>query len=169
MAKTSRPPHARALRRGRFSEPGRPYLLTLVTHQRQRIFEDLACARVVVRALWHCHQRGRVTSLCHVLMPDHLHWLVVLGQQETLATLVRSLKTYTGRRVNLQRGSPGTPVWQAGYHDHAVRAEEDIRAVARYLVANPLRAGLVSDVGAYPHWDAIWLEDPAYGPPEIGI
>jgi REP element-mobilizing transposase RayT len=102
-------------------------------------------------------------------MPDHLHWLVVLGEQETLASLVRSLKSFTGRLVNMRRGAPGTPVWQAGYHDHAVRAEEDIRAVARYLVANPLRAGLVSDIGAYPHWDAIWLHDPAYGAPEIGI
>ncbi|MFV3290267.1 transposase, partial [Pseudomonas sp. NY11955] len=29
--------------------------------------------------------------------------------------------------------------------------------VARYIVANPIRAGLVSRVGDYPHWDAVWL------------
>jgi hypothetical protein len=29
--------------------------------------------------------------------------------------------------------------------------------VARYIVANPLRAGLVSRVGHYPFWNAVWL------------
>ncbi|PJA25997.1 MAG: IS200/IS605 family transposase, partial [Alphaproteobacteria bacterium CG_4_10_14_0_2_um_filter_63_37] len=27
----------------------------------------------------------------------------------------------------------------------------------RYLVANPLRKGLVEEIGQYPHWDAIWV------------
>ena len=31
------------------------------------------------------------------------------------------------------------------------------RAAARYIVANPLRAGLVKQIGDYPLWDAIWL------------
>lgn len=49
------------------------------------------------------------------------------------------------------------PLWQDGYHDHALRKEEDLQQVARYIVANPLRAKLVADIGDYPLWDAIWL------------
>ena len=49
------------------------------------------------------------------------------------------------------------PLWQKGYHHHALRREEDLRAFARYVVANPLRAGLANDLGAYPLWDAIWV------------
>ncbi|KFN46779.1 hypothetical protein N790_08155 [Arenimonas malthae CC-JY-1] len=26
-------------------------------------------------------------------------------------------------------------------------------------MANPLRAGLVADIGDYPFWDAVWLTD----------
>jgi len=51
----------------------------------------------------------------------------------------------------------GQPVWQRGFHDHAVRREEDLQALARYVVANPVRAGLVQRTGLYPHWDAIWV------------
>ena len=29
--------------------------------------------------------------------------------------------------------------------------------VARYIVANPLRAGLVTKIGDYPFWNAVWL------------
>lgn len=49
------------------------------------------------------------------------------------------------------------PVWQAGYYDHAVRTDEDLVAVARYVVANPPRAGLVQRLGDYVLWDAIWV------------
>ncbi|MEQ7866160.1 transposase, partial [Xanthomonas sp. WHRI 8393] len=35
--------------------------------------------------------------------------------------------------------------------------KDDLRLAARYLIANPLRAGLVERVGDYPFWDAIWL------------
>ena len=50
-----------------------------------------------------------------------------------------------------------SPVWQRGFYDHAIRREENLRNVARYIVANPLRAGLVQQIGDYPLWDAIWL------------
>jgi hypothetical protein len=39
-----------------------------------------------------------------------------------------------------------------------VRAEEDLRDAARYIVANPVRAGLCTHVKDYPLWDAVWLK-----------
>jgi hypothetical protein len=41
-----------------------------------------------------------------------------------------------------------------------VRKEDDLRELARYIVLNPVRAELVSKLGDYPHWDAIWLGAP---------
>ena len=38
-----------------------------------------------------------------------------------------------------------------------LRKEEDILEIARYIVANPLRAGLVKKLNDYPLWDAIWV------------
>ncbi|MEE4463301.1 IS200/IS605 family transposase, partial [Azotobacter chroococcum] len=43
------------------------------------------------------------------------------------------------------------------YHDRAARSVDDLRAMARYIVANPVRAGIVETVGDYPLWDAAWL------------
>jgi hypothetical protein len=45
----------------------------------------------------------------------------------------------------------------AGFHDHALHRDEDLKNLGLYVVANPLRAGLVKSLGDYPHWDAIWL------------
>ncbi|GBH14379.1 REP element-mobilizing transposase RayT [Pseudomonas syringae pv. actinidiae] len=38
-----------------------------------------------------------------------------------------------------------------------MRNEQDMAGLARYIVANPLRAGLVKKLGDYPLWDAIWV------------
>lgn len=148
-------PHAHALRNGRYSEPGRAYLLTTVTERRRPVFGDWRIGRLLVAALRAEHEAGRVESLAWVIMPDHLHWLAIL-HEETLDALMRRIKSRSAIAINSVSGD-SRPLWQKGYHDHAVRAEEDLRAMARYVVANPLRAGLVRSLGDYPPWDAVWL------------
>jgi hypothetical protein len=54
-------------------------------------------------------------------------------------------------------GVTATHIWQAGYCDRAMRKDDDLLNTARYIIANPVRAGLAPNVGEYPHWDAIWL------------
>jgi REP element-mobilizing transposase RayT len=88
-------------------------------------------------------------------MPDHLHWLVQL-QAGTLDEHVQRLKSRSAIGLNALRKSSGR-VWQKGFHDHALRREEDVQAIARYVVANPLRARLVTKLADYPFWNATWL------------
>ena len=163
-----RPFHGRDLRKGRYSQAGQIYLITTVTRNREKLFRffpqggdgaDLAFenARVVVRALRRIEECGMAQTLAYVLMPDHLHWLLTLDDANELSTAVGRMKGATAREMNLLMSRQGQPVWQKGFHDHAIRGEEDIRDVARYMVANPLRAGLVKHVGDYPWWDAVWL------------
>jgi REP element-mobilizing transposase RayT len=89
-------------------------------------------------------------------MPDHVH-LLLQTNDEALSSLVRRLKSTTAQALNIKIGRRGR-FWSPGFHDHAIRREKDVRSVARYIIANPLRAGLVENVGDYPWWDAIWLE-----------
>lgn len=149
-------PGHRALRRGRVSLPGQPYLVPAVTRNRQPIFGDFeaACAacRCFVRPAWI----ERSTLLAWVLMPDHAHWMVELGEGGLISDVANRLKSATARAANRSLGRNGA-LWSAGYHDRALREEDDVRAAARYLVGNPLRAGLVDRIGDYPFWDAVWI------------
>ena len=151
------PEAARAcgLRKGRYSEVGRVYLLTVVVEQRQPIFSDLRAGRLLVGQMRAADQTGMVHSLAWVVMPDHLHWLFEL-KQGSLAQLMCRVKSRSSRSVNLLRGN-SERLWQRGYHDRALRRDENLKAAARYIVMNPLRAGLVQRLGDYPLWDAIWL------------
>ncbi|MFO1430843.1 MAG: transposase [Candidatus Competibacteraceae bacterium] len=100
-------------------------------------------------------EQGLVDSLAWVIMPDHLHWLIQLRNMP-LQQLMQGVKSRSAIAINRRLGTDGQ-VWQKGYYDHALRKEEDIKALARYIVANPLRAGLVTKIGDYPLWDAVWL------------
>jgi putative transposase len=150
-------PHGSELRKGRISIRHQIYLITSVTCNRQRLFQDLHAGRKVVQALRYASDSGKAETLAYVVMPDHLHWLLSLGEGVDLTRLVGAMKRYSARRINELYGVSGRCIWQRGFHDHALRSDEDVPAVARYIVANPLRARLVKRIGDYPLWDAAWL------------
>ncbi len=155
-------PHAKDLRKGRHSQNNQIYLITTVIQNRQTIFTDFTLARIVVHAMRHQHLQQNVSSLAFVIMPNHLHWLFTLQNNSSLADIMRSVKGRSARQIqqirrNRNEVEDNQVLWQKGYHDHAVRKEEDIQKIARYIVANPLRAGIVNNIANYPLWDAIWL------------
>ena len=156
MSQPHSSPGHHALRKGRSSEPGRVYLLTTTTAGRVPVFADALAAHAACRRFEDTRLLGDARMLAWVLMPDHVHWLLALGDAKPLHKVVESLKCGSARDVNAALGRRGT-LWAKAYHDRALRHEEDVRAAARYVVANPLRARLVDCIGQYPYWNAIWL------------
>ena len=144
------------LRKGRYSEANRVYFVTTVTHERYQYFHDLYFARCVIQSLKNLENSGFVHSLSWVVMPDHLHWLFQLNDKCTLSVVMKRMKATSARLINQQLNRQGQ-VWQKSYYDRGLRDGEDIKQLSRYIVANPLRAGLVDNIGEYPHWDAAWL------------
>jgi putative transposase len=146
----------RQLRKGQQSIAGQLYLITTITRNRSPCFLNLDLARAVARSistaeLWlpnHC--------MTWVLMPDHFHALIELGAGANLSTTMRRVKGVTARISNQIAARLG-PLWEKGFHDHALRKDEEIEAVARYIIANPVRKGLVKDPMDYPYWDAWFL------------
>jgi len=132
------------------------YLLTTVSFGRLPLFADWRCAWAASDQADSSANWPGAELLCWVLMPDHWHGLVRLRREGDLAKAMRQAKGSMARAANLARGRGGI-VWEPGFHDRALRREEDILPAARYVVGNPLRAGLASRVGQYPYWNAAWL------------
>ena len=143
------------LLKGRCSELNRAYFITTVVHNREPVFNDLYCARELVACMRNIHQSGVASSLSWVIMPDHFHWLLQLNKK-TLSQVINQLKGVSSYNINLRLSRQGR-FWQKSYYDRAIRDSENIKDVSRYIVANPLRTGLVQEIGHYSHWDAVWM------------
>lgn len=146
----------RALRRGRVALPNQIYHLTATTRRRAPFFSDFVVARAAAACFEDSVLLGDTRVLAWVLMPDHAHWLLQLGESADLVMTMNRWKSASARAANLALDRTG-PLWAHGFHDRALRREQDVVAVARYIIANPVRAGLAVRVGDYPFWNAVWL------------
>ncbi|MBV8156951.1 MAG: transposase [Dyella sp.] len=129
-------------------------MVTAVSAYRRPLFRNMDAARAVSGCMHTPSSWGDASLLCWVLMPDHWHGLVRLGSRDSLSTVMNRFKSLTAKRLHCTQAGL---VWDRGFHDRAMRAEEDVRAIARYIVGNPIRAGLVNNVLDYPYWDCVWL------------
>ena len=90
-------------------------------------------------------------------MPDHFHGLLRLDSADAeLSKVVGALKGASAHVINKHLNSKGK-LWQSSFHDRALRAEESRIHIARYIVGNPLRKELVTDVKDYPFWNSVYL------------
>jgi len=141
---------------GRASLGGQIYLVTTVTHERARLFTNLYLGRIVVRTLHDPVTTACATTLAYVVMPDHLHWLLQLQSGSNLSEVVWAVKGRSSFAINRLREVRGC-VWQQKFHHRALRSDEQLGVVARYVVCNPVRAGLVRRVHDYSLWDCVWV------------
>ncbi|MGV8048897.1 MAG: transposase [Anaerolineaceae bacterium] len=63
----------------------------------------------------------------------------ITQKQTPLSEIVRQLKTFSARRINLARNTPGEPVWQRNYYEHIIRDEKSYNAISEYILDNPAK------------------------------
>ncbi len=59
------------------------------------------------------------------------------GVRHGLPEIARALKTYSARRINASRGTPGASVWQRGYYERVIRNERALNITRKYIASNP--------------------------------
>jgi REP element-mobilizing transposase RayT len=121
---------------------------------RQSLLNQKGAAEVVLSSLIWLEKQGKIILDAAVVMPDHLHFVAGL-KSGSLAQVMRSLKSYTAKKINILLEREG-PFWQPQYHDHAIRKDADLNEVVLYTLHNPVRASLVEEFHDYPYWYCRW-------------
>jgi putative transposase len=120
----------------------------MCTLNRKNHFSDLARGEKVVSQFISTAPHSDVEIIAYCFMPDHLHALVEGMSEQTnsrkCADAFRRVSGFHFKQVHRSR------LWQEGYYDHVLREEEATIAVARYIVLNPVRAGLCAAASDYP-------------------
>jgi REP element-mobilizing transposase RayT len=115
--------------------------------------KDGRIARTVASALLHFEgQRYNLAAWC--VMPNHVHVVVQpfagIGKANKggtpvprceLPDILHSWKSFTAKEANKLLRRSGD-FWQAEYYDHLIRDEADFRHSVRYVLDNPIKAGL---------------------------
>ena len=146
----------KALRKGRFSQEYNIYHVTVVTCQRQHIFSSFSTASTLAKILSSPSVLKTSSISAWVIMPDHWHAIVQVGRYDSLSKVVGRIKAISTRVIHNERLWEGD-IWSKAFHDRALRSESELLPLARYIVANPIRAGLTQKAGSYPFWNATWL------------
>src|SRR3989304_883733 len=123
-----------------YSQAG-AYFITVVTKDRNLIFEDLRLKTAVEEAWQWLGQTFRYVALdAFVVMPNHVHGVLFIthpkegrwqaaptssASAKPLGGLVGAFKTNATRRINDILGTPGVPVWQRNYYERIVRSESE--------------------------------------------
>lgn len=133
----------------------RRYFLTICCSWRHLAFTDDEPVTLAYSALTETCTKHGFQLLAYCFMPDHFHALLE-GQFECsdFAEFVRQFKQISAFRYRRLRRKE---LWQPGYYEHVLRGDESTFAVARYILENPIRAGITRELGEYPHaGSAVW-------------
>lgn len=126
------------------------YFITICVADRSPVFRSLELGQVVIAKLLTVSTAFGLDVLAYCVMPDHMHALVA-GESENSLFLpfMQRYKQLTGYwwKHDLRHR---TCLWQEGYYDRILRDHDPNEGVIRYILENPVRAGLVDDPREYP-------------------
>lgn len=89
-----------------------------------------------------------------VIMPNHVHVLLVPREDEKLSSILKSWKQFTSKRVNARLGRSGS-IWQSERFDHIIRSHRQLERVRDYIRENPEKAKLGPE--HFTYWSTEWL------------
>ena len=139
----------RPLRLERFQYVGcQRYFLTICTFARRRQFVGAHIVGIAYREFLRTSAEFDFAILAYCFMPDHAHLLVEGTADKAdfcrFAAMSKQRSAYYTRLLTSGR------LWQPGYFERVLRDEDDTFNVARYVLHNPVRAGLVTSPADYP-------------------
>jgi REP element-mobilizing transposase RayT len=129
------------------------YFVTICTFRRQLSLQDSAIAEIVEWAWTSIPEHFPSVDLdAFVVMPNHIHGIVVLGARHvgtrhgghledgrspSLSMIMNKFKGAVTREVRIRDLWDGTPFWQPNYYDHVIRAGE-LDRIRTYIANNPV-------------------------------
>jgi len=155
-----------------FSYTGRHcYLLTFVTFMRMAALTQPDVVHLAWSQILRAAHEKHFEVLAYTFMPDHVH-LVVEGMTDSsdLKAFAKLAKQYSG--YYYARGHGGGKLWQRYGSDRIIREQPELLDRIRYVVNNPVAAGLVARPHDYPflgsqRWsreellERFWRADPS--------
>lgn len=144
------------------------YFVTICTYDRKCLFGEIAGEEMRLSSIGSIVQeewlrtpilRSGVSLDAYVIMPNHIHGIVVLQEDDqnkksfvgthscaslqrqprSLGSIIAGFKSAATKRINETRKMLQFPVWQNRFYEHIIRNEKDLNNIRDYIMNNPLQ------------------------------
>lgn len=133
--------------------PGKTYFVTFCARRGLTLSDE--ARDITLASCIHDHQMLCWVDCC-VVMPDHVHLLVIPHDDVMLARVMARIKGASVHRINRALSRAGN-LWQRESFDHILRSDEKLDQVREYICMNPVKAGLASTPDEYPWLWRSWV------------
>ena len=143
-----------------YRKPG-AYFVTICTRGKSCLFGRVADGVVLLSKagriaeeewLRTAEKRPYVILDAYVIMPNHVHGLVLIGEHRhdatlhpggskshSFASIVGAFKSASSRRIAVLSRSYRSAVWQRSYYERIVRDIGELNSIRKYIANNPAR------------------------------
>jgi putative transposase len=124
------------------------YSLEFTTFERSAIFLDARALELVLPHILRAAREKGFARIAYCFMRDHLHLVIEgLNDGSDCRAFIKAAKQFSGYYFKKERRRQ---LW-AGYgYERFIRDEMELALTIRYLLANPVKAGLVDRPEEYP-------------------
>ncbi|HYP61967.1 MAG TPA: transposase [Thermomicrobiales bacterium] len=140
-----------------YAVPGLVWQVTVGTRERQPVLGDPWIAETVIESIIFQCAKAKAELLIFCVMPEHVHLVIVVGEEGDLISILHDFKSFTTNRWRKRTGQ--NKLWQESFHDHGVRRSERMDELVAYVLQNPVDAGLATDWQDYPWIGGSLIDD----------
>lgn len=126
----------------RIIAPGFPHHITQRGNNKRLIFHDREDRNQYIEWLLEYSMSFNLNMLGYCLMDNHVHFVAVPQENDSLARLFRLLNTRYSHYINKKMGSSGH-FWQGRFFSCIAKGPHFIQTL-KYVERNPVRAGIVT-------------------------
>lgn len=132
----------------RYKSENTPFFITTLTYRTQKFFLNKNRAEVVIDYIYRAKERMINYLLAFVIMPEHLHLLIVPQNEYSISQIMLFIKKGSSRIIHIKEDTSGH-LWSKRFFDKGIRSEQELLKTIEYIHNNPVKAGLVKEARDY--------------------
>lgn len=140
--------HSRLENKTTYSDSHRITHCIISTKNKYPYFDNKQTAILAMKILIQLSNEKQIPLYAYTIMPDHIH--IMIGQKKDFSS-IEFIRYFKGRTSAICRKAHQPIIFQKSFYDHVLRADEDIKTIAEYILHNPVRKQLSNVIGEHPY------------------
>ena len=125
----------------RYKSENTPFFITTSTFNNQKFFINKDRTEIVIDYIYRAKERMIDFLLAFIVMPEHLHLLIIPKSGFTISQIMLFIKKGSSRVIHIKENTNGH-LWAKRFFDRGIRSEKELVETIEYIHYNPLKTRL---------------------------